>query len=236
MMNEINMELLTQLFGKIERAWVDRRDRTIVYTLAEEYPEYKEALYEFFDDLLFQGLEDCADQFSEAEQRIADWLQNTGIEIALSAAVQNAGSSTTTPNKNSKADGESQSSRLVERSQSKAEFISKSTWVMFLRQRTQEALPNIVKKLENVTTEYLVLVSRHPHVVPEKAKELIATEIERAWGIPAADSIQYLVSPLHVVRAASRSRPFEKEPNSFEELLVRAALSKEQVSYWLEIH
>jgi hypothetical protein len=107
---------------------------------------------------------------------------------------------------------------------------------MFLRQRTKQAVPTIAKRLTNVSTEYLILVSRHPSIVPTPVKKTLAKDIEHIWGIPCNDTFQYLIVERNSVRAASRSRPFEREPETFEELLDRSALTKEQRLFWLRLN
>jgi hypothetical protein len=93
----------------------------------------------------------------------------------------------------------------------------------------------IAARLKNVTTEYLILISRHPNIVPTVVKKTLATNIEQVWGIDLNDSIQYLDIKPNVVRAASRSRPFAPEPQTFEELLDRSELNQEQRSFWVHL-
>jgi hypothetical protein len=49
-------------------------------------------------------------------------------------------------------------------------------------------------------------------------------------------TFQYLIVEPKSVRAASRSQPFEREPETFEELLDRSALTKEQRFFWLQLN
>jgi hypothetical protein len=229
-MKKINSEQLAQLLAKIERAWIDTGERTLVYQLASAYPECSRELHEFFEDLVLdRSARKDEDEFVTAEDNLANWLSASGFDIALSSAASaNSATSTTTSG-----EGLSDDQRVEI---SKATNDVKSTWVMFLRNRTKKTLPDIVQRLGNVTTEYLILVSRHPQVVPQKAKECIAEKVERVWGISAQDSFHYFAERSHAVRAASRSRPFEQEPRTFEELLSRSALTKEQMLYWLQLN
>jgi hypothetical protein len=93
----------------------------------------------------------------------------------------------------------------------------------------------IAAMLKNVTIEYLVLISRHPNIVPTAVKKTLAANIEQVWGIALNDSIQCLDIKPNVVRAASRSRPFAPEPQTFEELLDRSELNQEQKSFWVHL-
>jgi hypothetical protein len=48
---------------------------------------------------------------------------------------------------------------------------SGETWVAFLRRHTHLKVPQLAAALPHVTTEYLVLVSRHPAVVPSERQK-----------------------------------------------------------------
>ena len=229
-MNRINSDQLAQLLAKIERAWLDNGDRTLVYELASANPECSEELHEFFEDLVLHRTDrKKEDELAKTEDQLANWLNMSGFDIALSSAASTKNETSTTTS------GEVHSD--VQRVEvSKTTNDVKPTWIMFLRDQTKKTLPAIVKSLENVTTEYLILVSRHPQVVPQRAKECIAEKVERVWGISAQESFHYLANRSHAIRAASRSRPFEQEPRTFEELLSRSALTKEQMLYWLQLN
>jgi hypothetical protein len=216
-MNENRTELLTQLLAQIECAWTDGQDRTLVFKLAQQHPEFSEELHEFFADLVVDPAypDEVTNRFLEAEDRVAEWLNQSGFDVASSVAASPKDTST---------------------SVDAATPEYGSNLIMFLKRQTNNALPNIVRRLENMTSEYLILVSRHPQVVPERAKEFIAKQIEDVWGISFGDSFHFLTANPHAVRAASRSSPFGPEPRTFEELLKRSDLSKEQMSFWLNLH
>lgn len=229
-MNKINSEQLAQLLAKIERAWLDNGDCTLVYELAGSYPECSEELHEFFEDLILHSTDPKNEgELAKTEDHLANWLNTSGFDIALSSAVSaNNETSTTTSAEVHSEDQHVEASKTTDD--------VKPTWIMFLRDRTKKTLPDIVQSLGDVTTEYLILVSRHPQVVPQRAKECIAEKVEKVWGISAVDSFHYLAERSHAVRAASRSRPFQQEPRTFEELLSRSALTKEQMLYWLQLN
>lgn len=250
MKDQMNVDRLGELFAEIEQAWLDHGDRTIVYRLSEQHPEFRELLYEFFEDLVLGPAEspDSAN-FAEAEDRVQQWLESTGFDIARQAATQSG----TTPTTNidtkrvvlseeAKAGGldtnqEGKNDLHQERSgEVKLHGESQTTnLISFLRERTKLKIPMIAASLKNVTTEYLALISRYPNIVPALVKKTLAVNIEQVWGIPLNDSIHYLSVEPSVVRAASRSRPFSPEPRTFEELLDRSELSQEQRLYWVHL-
>lgn len=250
MKDQMNVDRLGELFAEIEQAWLDQKDRTVVYRLSEQHPEFRELLYEFFEDLVL-GPEESPDSanFVEAEDRVQQWLESTGFDIALQAATQPGTSSTTNTDSNSvvslsgtKAEGldtkvEGKNDPNQERSSEvKPPGQSQTTnLILFLRDRTKLKIPMITASLKNVTTEYLILMSRHPNIVPAVVKKTIAENIEQVWGIPMNDSIQCLSVEPRFVIAASRSRPFSPEPQTFEELLDRSELNQEQKLFWLNL-
>src|SRR5258708_4596198 len=93
----MNVDRLGELFAEIEQAWLDRGDCMIVYRLSDQHPEFREFLYEFFEDLVL-GPEEAPDsaKLVEAEDRLQQWLESTGFDIARHIAAQPGASSTTT--------------------------------------------------------------------------------------------------------------------------------------------
>jgi hypothetical protein len=233
MVDKINMELMNRLFGEIEHAWRDRRDRMVVYRLAKEHPELRDELYEFFEDLVLGDGDEVSSDTAEAEERVARWIHSSGLDIAAAAARRER---VNTPATTTSRRGDASAPLQQATHHQPHTTAMASTWVSFLRQRIHCALPDVAKALPNVTVEYLVLVSRHPDKVPRAVCNKLATFVETRWRVPADESLKYLSTTNQnlVVRAASRSSPFAQEPADFEELLNRAALSQEQKDFWLQ--
>lgn len=227
-------QLMDQLFSEIEQGWRHDRDRTLVYRLAEKHPELRGELYEFFEDLVLSDLGDVASETREDEESIARWIHSSGVDLAIAAAKSERPRTTTrqvspviTRNPMESDSGQAKSNEL-ERTQR-----SDDTWVALLRRRIRQTLPDLARALPNVNVEYLVLVSRHPDIVPIGVCKALATFVEDRWRVPADESLQCLSRRRVAVRAASRSRPFGKEPSTFNELLDRSALTSEQKTFWL---
>lgn len=82
-MNEANSTaLLGTLLAEIERAWIDRNDRTAVYRLAHQYPQFEEDFYEFFDDLILGPEGQPSADTQEAEENVHRWILESGLRIA----------------------------------------------------------------------------------------------------------------------------------------------------------
>ena len=236
MTNQMDFDKLGELFAQIERAWLDHHDRRIVHSLSEKYPEFREELCEFFEDLVL-GPNKPAEEISKAEERVSQWIFSSGFEIATAASALSRSTPQTTgatpsvpdPSPQNEASGSPDKGETVSSPQGED-----TNWVFFLRKRTNQTLTGLARELPNVTTEYLILVSRHPNVVPSVVKRHIAKEVEKAWGIPTRESFEYLSDNPKLMRAASRSEPFGKNPKTFSELLDRAAFTSEQKDFWLQ--
>jgi hypothetical protein len=236
-MNEqINLDFLSELCAQLERAWQDRQDRSLVYELSSQFPQYSEYLHEFFEDLVLGPDVAPNKKISEAEDRVAEWLSASAFDIVVAAAASAPSTTTTQQTRSAQAlESRPQHDEKEKDENTSARGTASTSWQVFLRQRTKQKLPDLVRGLSNVTTEYLVLVSRHPSLVPLSVKARLAQEVERTWGVPVNESFSYLAHEPELRRAASRTRPFEREPETFEELLDRANLSKEQKAIWLRL-
>ena len=228
MKGDSNHELLSNLCSQIERAWVDDHNRLLVYELGLKHPEFRDELYEFFEDLVL-GPGTATIEIEEAEDRVDQWLQASSLEILRTAAAKELAMRVTT-GATSSAVSDNNETTVEEKVAGKNE-----NFQLFLRRRLHQKLVDLVVSWPNVTTEYLVLVSRHTALVPERVKETIARYVEERWQIPIRESLKYLDAEQTVLRAASRKQSFEKEPSDFQELLERAALSAEQKSFWLKL-
>jgi hypothetical protein len=234
MNDQINLDLRSKLFAQIERAWLDHHDRRLVYQLSQEHPEFRSQLYEFFEDLVLGPEEEPAQDVSDAETRVHEWLQSAGLALAVTAA-EHVQFNRQTETPAVEVEGSEDSSNEVALNESRRTDAGEGkTWVDLLRRRTNLRLSDLAGALPNVTIEYLVMVSRHPSLVPQEVKSELAKCTEQRWGVPAHDSLQCLTTEHDVRRAASRTRPFTKEPASFEDILERSALAPEQRVFWLQ--
>jgi hypothetical protein len=231
MKGDSNHELLSNLCSQIERAWFDDHNRLLVYELGHKHPEFRDELYEFFEDLVL-GPDTATIETEEAEDRVDQWLQAFSLEILRTAAAKEWAMRVTTGATSSAVSDNNETTVTEEKVAGKNE---NENFQLFLRRRLHQRLVDLVVSWPNVTTEYLVLVSRHTALVPERVKETIARYVEERWQIPIRESLIYLDAEQTVLRAASRKQPFEKEPSDFQELLERAGLSAEQKSFWLKL-
>ncbi len=235
MTGNADRELFTVLCGQIERAWFDDHNRLLVYELVQKYPQFQDELYEFFEDLVLgPGIPTPA--VEEAEERVNQWLQSSSLEIARTAAAEDWSRRITAGAKSSTVTDTVSNANEIAVTDNKPRTKNESeSFQVFLRKRLKQRLVDLAESLPNVTTEYLVLISRHPGLLPEKVKQTLARYVEERWQVPIRESLTYLTGNPTALRAASRLQPYEKEPSNFQELLERAGMSTEQKSFWLKL-
>ena len=124
---------------------IHHRDRTLVYRLAEKHPELREELYEFFEDLILGDSADVVPAIAEAEDRVAQWIRSSGVDVAIAAAKQKRHRTTTEPSRASFDGGVRGVEETANAAQKKP--ASADTWIAFLRQRVHQLLPDIAKAL-----------------------------------------------------------------------------------------
>lgn len=232
-----NLDLLADLCAQIERAWIDRHDRKLVYQLSDLHPELSEELHEFFEDLVLGPAEEPTGEFTKAERNVSQWLDKFGLEQTTAAATVTRLSATSRSRHSevSESSGHNSSPPGQRGSHRCQDQVKADNWIAFLRQITKRTLPELARNLPNVTTEYLVLISRHPNVVPMAVKRHMATSVQTAFGVNIQESLSYLLDQPRISRAASRDRPFEKEPKTFEEVLDRSGFNADQRSFWIAL-
>ncbi len=238
MKEQLTSELIEKLFAEIERAWMDRRDRTTVYKLADLHPELRDELYEFYEDLVLGASDVSSGDSAAADARVASWLGTKGFGIARAAAAEaQAGASTTlTPGSVFGADAQAPRTESSPKGTLAGSSPKKDEpWLAFLKRRTGHGVPGLAQGLTNATAEFVVLISRHPRIVPPAVKRELARQVEELWGISAHESLTCLASEPRLIRAASRPTEFEQEPSTFDELLNRSHLTSTQKQAWLSL-
>lgn len=214
--------LLEALCGEIEIAWRDEGDDSRVDQLAAAHPELSEELYDFLADLieveLARGEHDAASE--EFGSFVRHWLENGGYDAARSFA------------RNEMASSSSITSDPAPPSSTSAEILP---FVGMLRSKTGLATRDVAERIgrDDVSVEFLTLVSRYPTVVPTAVcDELIQRVIP--LGVTeheARSSLRRATTQL----AALRQGEFPTEEMSFELLLKRANLRAKAKKYWIAL-
>lgn len=109
------------------------------------------------------------------------------------------------------------------------------SFVKVLQEWTREAPDAIVRRIGDVSWEFLVMVSRFPELVPLRVREELAQRIARSWDIAPEACLRRLDASGPVPLAASRRDPYPPAPSSFDELLGRSSLSETDQAYWTSL-
>ena len=236
--------LVQTLCEQIERAWVERRDFSLVDRLADQHPSLAATLYEFFADVIDVEAGPQADaEATAADARVKRWLDGEGFDLANAA--WGAEQRTTTPLDPASSPpldatpgGGEQAlpgTAPAERTLSEADSSTRVPlgFLGFVRKATGARNAEIAARL-NVTVTFLVEVSGHPKVKPRvryeftnravRAFELSRQAVEAAWN--AGGTLQ---------RAASRETAYDAPVEPYEMLVRRSGLTAEQQEYWLRL-
>lgn len=222
-------DALTSLLAEIERAWLDRGERPAIERLVREYPDFETDLREFSSCLFDSSDTEAEPEFLRAESNVSHWLLHGGIAEVLSEAATARRQTTTTSVQREIQDTDNRGAEPAKASDQQ----QSDSWITFLYRRSGCQRSEIAATLPNVTLEFLVLVSRYPDVIPFAVKAKLAESAQQSLGVPADESLQCLsgnTSPMR--RAASRSRPADRPPQTFEDILERAAFDDAARAFW----
>lgn len=109
------------------------------------------------------------------------------------------------------------------------------SFASFLRELAGPRPDEAVRRIGDVSWEFLALVSRYPAVVPPVVREELASRVARAWDLRPEACLERIEASSPALRAASRKRPYPPPPSTFEELLARSSLGGKARSYWREV-
>jgi len=223
-------DLLTSLLAELEHAWLDRGERTAIERMISEHPEFETDLREFWSCLFDSRDTDVEPEFLQAESTVYNWLLHKGIAETLleAATVRRQTMHATTVERETQNIDETDAEHAKCLDQQKSD-----SWITLLYRRSGRKRNEIAATLPNVTLEFLVLVSRYPDVIPFLVKAKLAESAQQSLGIPVNESLQCLSSNTPPMRrAASRSRPADRPPQTFEDILERAAFDEAARAFW----
>jgi hypothetical protein len=226
-MDDISRQnFLDDLLVEIDHAWHDPSARPRIEALIQQHPEWADEAREFLAAL--EGMDEPGeDELRQADDRIHQWLLSTGIEAALAKATRTAHETPTRSAHRPRAGDAGRGPQGAPK--------ARESWLSFLGNKTGRKKAELARSLPHVTLEFLSLVSRYPTVVPESARLALSDLAQEHLGIPVNDSLCYLQHRDVVsARAASRKSERDRPPETFAQILERAALSAEDRRYWEE--
>ena len=223
-------EQLFDLLARVELAWMERGDHTLVDRLATQYPELAEPLYLFFATMV--GAPDELDrsrpELGHQSKRIRDWLHEGGGFAAAAAA---AGQSVVTGTP-STVTGEGMTPAAS----------PLPTFFGILKDALGAPDPEAMARRLEISVDFLREVSKHADLLPTKVRRELARRAEQQLFVDATlalatlDERQMHAAP-PLARAASRVRgmAFERRSLTFEDLVRRSSMDESRQRYWLSL-
>lgn len=230
---QLDRAMLDRLRTEIESAWVNNRDDTVVDRLATEYPEYAEALYDFFSLLIDVELDENleSEDLTKSVDRTRIWLEQEGYRQACRIGrEQDIEASPTSSGQTINGDAEGPVAKEI--SENKATEPSGPTSLLgHMCERTEEK-PTAIAKRMDIPYPFLLLVQRYPKNVPKRAREEVASRAERAGG-DRSEAMRLLEHPSQTAIAASRDSPYPADAPTYKEMVKRSGMSQKDKKYWL---
>jgi hypothetical protein len=211
-----NVELLNRLRLDIERAWNQSEDDEMVHVLARKHPELSEDLYEFFADIVAMSF---ASELAatNGEDRMTAWLESGGF--AKIAQARREAKTSSTP------------------STRPTPIVDATNLVAFLKAKTRKDMDALALAL-GISSRFLLDLSNHSTVLPEKARLELAQRAEQQMSIARLETLRILhglarANPMQ--RAASRSAAFTPQSTTYEAIVNRSGLDNDQKRFWLSL-
>jgi hypothetical protein len=224
---------LEQLHARIETAWLRQQDYQLVDQLADQYPQFKDELYDFFTLLVESELDEPLPQGQAAQsiKQTRQWLESEGFAQAKGAAQptkQKCGSPSNHPsttveksaanesNENADDDAADLLGLLMDHTGLRAEKIA-----------SDNDIPDVV----------MVYVEDHYDLTPIPVLEEIIDRFARRYNLDKIRLRQAASRGLHteVKVAAFRKSPYPPGVPSFIERIERSDLPKKVKGYWLDL-
>lgn len=234
--------LLQRLYVELETTWNRERDPAVADRLASRYPDYVDALYDFFDLVLSSEEGGSAPDAARRHvaSRLREWLHHEGFSRARAEGAARRGrvQSAASPPVSGPAPVDTSHTDHTASPAGRTSGGGPSgppPLVGVLRTRTRLRLDDIATSMD-VPKGMLTLMSHHPALVPGPVREEVAARAEARLGVNRAEVVAALTRTTAYAAeyavAASRNGAYGKAPETFADVLESAGLSATQRDYW----
>lgn len=224
---------LEQLCARIETAWLQQRDYQLVDQLADQCPQFKDELYDFFTLLVDSELDEPLPSGVAAQsiERTKQWLESEGFAQAKGAAQTTKQKSSSTSNHPA-----TPVEKSVSNEPDKNADDNDAILMGLLTDHTGLTLEKIASD-NDIPDVVMVYVEDHYDLTPIPVQEEIIDRFSRRYGL---DKNRLRRAASYSSRAEAKVAAFRKSPYppgvpSFIEMIERSDLPKKVKEYWLDL-
>ncbi|HEX9929517.1 MAG TPA: DUF2442 domain-containing protein [Pyrinomonadaceae bacterium] len=238
----ISTELFESLCAQIEVAWGVRRDATLVELIAAEYPQYSADLYDFFALLVESELAAPESEgFRQSAEKIKDWLQSEGFEIAREIAREQRNQTLkATPIQSTESEAQLSENENQNEERHKTNQLSQPLGYIGLAQKQTGLEVEEIEKRMGVPALVIKFTQRQPS---NKLRPIRREIIKRGKRIGIEESEGEEALNFQIQRAAKRgvkkkSLVSKSVTEQFKELIEQIPVSKmsnEEKDYWIKL-
>jgi len=244
--------LKDHLFSRIETEWGKNRNDNIVDELAAENPELANELYEFFALLIELELDDDesdeieVDEDQAGDEKIKNWLETEGLEIALAAAASECKTTTitTTPPTNpsppsppsfnsSRSKMEVAENALSEETKTppSGKLIPFESFARKMRQKHDWGLKETSQEI-GVPEEFILFAQNNQEKRYDPLRDVITNYYIEKKGGDRREIRETFNQPLRMVASTGTTT---MKQNSYEEMVSKAKIPKSKKKFWLDL-
>lgn len=224
---------LEQLCARIETAWLQQRDHQLVDQLADQCPQFKDELYDFFTLLVDSELDEPLPSGVAAQsiERTKQWLESEGFAQVKEAAQTTKQKSSSTSNHPATPVEKSAANEPDENAND-----DDAVLMGLLTAHTGLTLEKIASD-NDIPDVVMVYVEDHYDLTPIPVQEEIIDRFSRRYSL---DKNRLRRAASYSSRAEAKVAAFRKSPYppgvpSFIEMIERSDLPKKVKEYWLDL-
>ncbi|MEP7342626.1 MAG: DUF2442 domain-containing protein [Acidobacteriota bacterium] len=221
---------LEQLYARIETAWLQQQDHQLADQLADQYPQFKDELYDFFTLLVDSELDEPLPSGVAAQsiEQTKQWLESEGFAQAKGAAQtakQKSGSTSNHP-----------ATPVEKLAANESDEDADDDLMRLLTDHTGLAEEKIASD-NDIPDVVMVYVEDHYDLTPIPVREEIIDRFARSYSLDKTRLRRAASrgSRAEAKVAALRKSPYPPGVSSFIDRIERSNLPKKVKEYWLDL-
>lgn len=224
---------LEQLCARIETAWLQQRDHQLVDQLADQYPQFKDELYDFFALLVDSELDEpmSPEMAEQSIERTKQWLEREGFAQAKGAAQLAKQKSSGTSN-HPVSPGETSAANVLAESEDE-----NNSGLMGMLVNHTGLTPEEIASDNDIPDVVMIYFEDHYDLTPYPVQEEIIDRFSRRYDLDKGRLRRAAERGLgaEVKMAAFRKSSYPPDVPSFTEMIEQSRLPKKVKEYWLDL-